>query len=244
MQRMPQLMNCTALATNTLTAEQTLLNTVYTQCVRWKRKPIWLPTAKSKVFKVPVKPTAQPGEAPEMLRLYNRYRTVMKSINGFLLDAGRKEHKLLEFEAVQLLEQKDFDQCFKINQIWNAKLAEEREKRLEIEREQKAAQIAKKLEMKQQRDMMLQERADEEIRIMKKESSRFITAENIDEAIERALDNIIEHNFALDVTGQFLKEEEIQNAALPYYNRDKLRFVPRKEYEPVQKHYNASDIAP
>lgn len=54
-------------------------NSVYTQCIRWKRKPIWLPTAKSKVFRVPKKPVISNEEKLELQRLYNNYRTYMTS---------------------------------------------------------------------------------------------------------------------------------------------------------------------
>lgn len=54
-------------------------NSVYTQCVRWKRKPIWLPTAKSKLFRVPKRPVVPIEEKLELQRLYNNYRTYMTS---------------------------------------------------------------------------------------------------------------------------------------------------------------------
>lgn len=55
-------------------------NSVYTQCVRWKRKPIWLPPVKSKIFKIPKKPVVSIEETLEIQRLYNNYRTYMTSL--------------------------------------------------------------------------------------------------------------------------------------------------------------------
>lgn len=55
-------------------------NSVYTQCIRWKRKPIWMPTAKSKVFRIPKKPVIPLEEQLETQRLYNNYRTYMTSL--------------------------------------------------------------------------------------------------------------------------------------------------------------------
>lgn len=46
----------------------------------WKRKPIWLPMAKTKVFKIPPRPVVPPEEYEEMKRIHNHYRTVVKSI--------------------------------------------------------------------------------------------------------------------------------------------------------------------
>jgi len=70
---------------NTLTSiigfsESFIPNSVYTQCIRWKRKPIWLPTAKSKLFRVPKRPETPIEEQEEIKRLYNHYRTYMSSI--------------------------------------------------------------------------------------------------------------------------------------------------------------------
>lgn len=50
------------------------------QCVRWKRKPIWLPTAKSKIFRVPERPVIPIEDYCELKRLFNNYRTIMKSL--------------------------------------------------------------------------------------------------------------------------------------------------------------------
>ena len=55
-------------------------NSVFEQSLRWKRKPIWLPTAKSKMFKVPPRPVIPEEEAVEIKRLFNQYRTAVKSV--------------------------------------------------------------------------------------------------------------------------------------------------------------------
>lgn len=66
-------------------------NSVYTQCVRWKRKPIWLPPAKSKMFRIPKRPVIPEEDKLELQRLYNNYRTYMTSfryvrkIHGFII---------------------------------------------------------------------------------------------------------------------------------------------------------------
>jgi small subunit ribosomal protein S26 len=56
------------------------LNSPYLQTLRWKRKPIWLPTAKSKVFRVPKRPVIPKDEFLEIQRLYNNYRTYYRSV--------------------------------------------------------------------------------------------------------------------------------------------------------------------
>ena len=56
------------------------LNSIYAQSLRWKRKPIWLPTAKTKLFRVPVRPKIPEDEKLEIQRLYNNYRTYYRSV--------------------------------------------------------------------------------------------------------------------------------------------------------------------
>lgn len=52
------------------------------QCVRSyrPRKPFWLPMGKTKMFKIPKKPQIPEEEEVEILRLYNVYKTNMKSL--------------------------------------------------------------------------------------------------------------------------------------------------------------------
>lgn len=56
------------------------LNPVYYQTVRWRRKPRWLPTARSKMFRVPERKKLPFNEYEELKTLFNNYRTEMKSL--------------------------------------------------------------------------------------------------------------------------------------------------------------------
>lgn len=49
-------------------------NPVCVQSVRWRRKPRWLPVAKSKMFRVPERHQLPAEEVKEWLRLNNNYR--------------------------------------------------------------------------------------------------------------------------------------------------------------------------
>lgn len=44
------------------------------QCVRWRRKPRWIPTAKSKMFRVPERKKEDPEERAELMRLHKNYK--------------------------------------------------------------------------------------------------------------------------------------------------------------------------
>lgn len=61
-----------------LTASQP--NPVCVQFVRWRRKPRWLPVAKSKLFRIPERPRIPEDEANELRRLNNNYNTLVRSV--------------------------------------------------------------------------------------------------------------------------------------------------------------------
>jgi hypothetical protein len=57
-----------------------LIHPACIQCVRWARKPSWLPMAKSKLFVIPERPKIDESEKRELKRLHDRYKTHMHAI--------------------------------------------------------------------------------------------------------------------------------------------------------------------
>lgn len=178
-------------------------NSIYTQCVRWKRKPIWMPTAKSKVFRVPKKPVIPVEEHREIQRLSNNYRTYMTSLRAYLRQVA-KDYKIQSDEAIiKQIEEEDFKACSAINDNWNAEVAKIRESRLTDMREKQKERILQKLLLKENQKEKRKYKIDKEIRKTKEESATFITAENVDAAIEECLANVVDHNRALDLEGNW-----------------------------------------
>jgi len=64
-----QLLNHTS-----VTAAKTGSNDFALEFVRWRRKPRWLPVAKSKVFRVPERKKQTEEERTELMRLHNQYK--------------------------------------------------------------------------------------------------------------------------------------------------------------------------
>lgn len=93
--------------------------------------------------------------------------------------------------------------CSAINDEWNAEVAKKREIRLAEMREKRKDYILAQLLRKEQEQEILKEKLNEEIRKIKKESVTFITAENVDAAIEECLANIVDYNRALDLEGNW-----------------------------------------
>ncbi|XP_050302440.1 probable 28S ribosomal protein S26, mitochondrial [Anthonomus grandis grandis] len=167
------------------------------------RKPRWIPTAKTKKFRVPTRPQIPKDEELELLRLNNNYRTQIKSIRAFL----REKHstlfqKSLDPEEILKLFREDFDACKAINDKWNEEIRVIREKRMEEMLQNDIEFAQKRMELELEKRHQLQELAESLVRKEKDVSSSFITAENIDEAIDKALESFVDYNFAIDETGE------------------------------------------
>ncbi|XP_053694718.1 probable 28S ribosomal protein S26, mitochondrial [Sabethes cyaneus] len=184
---------------------------LHTTATRYRRKPRWLGTAKSKLFRVPERPKQAPEERAELQRLYNNYHTQIKAVRRFLID---------EVEALKLVsraglilqtpeeEEAEWEQAQKINEEWNRKIAQQRDQRLAIEREEKTKYVLERLMAKEQREKEQMEQVEEQVRQAKEAVKSFITRENIDQAIENALVQPKSYNFALDLEGNIHRGNE------------------------------------
>uniref|UniRef100_A0A8D8N9J6 Small ribosomal subunit protein mS26 n=1 Tax=Culex pipiens TaxID=7175 RepID=A0A8D8N9J6_CULPI len=189
-------------------ASQTLLQ--YT-AVRFRRKPRWLGTAKSKLFRVPERRQQIEEERVELMRLHNNYHTQMKAVRRFLID---------EVEAFKLVSragmviqtpeeaEAEWEEVQRINEEWNRSVAEVREKRLAEEREQRKTFILERLVAKEARDQERQERVEARVRAEKEQGKTFITRDSIDQAIERALVQPTSYNFAIDSNGNLHRQDD------------------------------------
>ncbi|KZC08605.1 PREDICTED: probable 28S ribosomal protein S26, mitochondrial [Dufourea novaeangliae] len=213
--RASAIMGSTALTIRNLSGHDHLIS--YGPCiqyVRWKRKPLWLSTAKTKVFRVPQRPVTSQEEFEKIKCLYNNYRTSIKSIRSFLINKEAANQVQYDTASIKILANEDFIKCNEINEDWNKQVAAERQQRLAAEREKRIEDIQMKLEAKKERDLLLQAKVDAEIRKAKEEASSFITRDNIDEAIKEALYTIVDHNAAIDLDGTFYKEEHNANTTV------------------------------
>ncbi|XP_018343904.1 PREDICTED: probable 28S ribosomal protein S26, mitochondrial isoform X2 [Trachymyrmex septentrionalis] len=204
-----RIINVNALTMGTTGLCETFIpNSVYIQCVRWKRKPIWLPTAKSKVFRIPKRPVIPMEDYVELKRLYNNYRTYMTSFKAYIRQTAKENEKQLNETVVnELTEEEDFKTCNAINDEWNAEIAKIREIRLAKMKEKRKNTILEYILKKEQKQEIKKTKLNEWVKKVKEESVTFITAENVDAAIEECLKNIVNHNRALDLKGNWHEEK-------------------------------------
>lgn len=103
-------------------------------------------------------------------------------------------------------EEEDFKVCNAINDEWNAEVAKIREIRLADQRAKRRNFILQNLLKEEQMREMKKEKLNEWVRKAKEDSVTFITAENVDAAIEECLTNVVNYNRALDLNGNWHEE--------------------------------------
>lgn len=108
-------------------------------------------------------------------------------------------------------EEEEFQRCLNENAAWNALIASERNVRLANEREAKVAYVQERLDAYKLSQEERIERADKRIQYEIQQSKTFITHENLDEAIEVALANPVDYNYAIDMAGNLYKGRATQS---------------------------------
>lgn len=173
------------------------------QSLRWRRKPRWLPVAKSKMYRVPPRTVTPTEERLELMRLYNNYRTQMKAIRSYLHSEYNVKSVIVDTEEHEKRFAEEFAACCKVNDAWNEERRREREARHMSELEQSKQVAYKRLDERLESNKKLLESVEEIVRKEKEASKNFITAENIDAAIEQVLASTVDYNFAIDLEGNF-----------------------------------------
>ncbi|KAK2712000.1 small ribosomal subunit protein mS26-like [Artemia franciscana] len=170
--------------------------------VRYARKPTWMPTAKSKLFRIPKKPVLPEDEKLEIYRLERIYKTNMKSIRMFL---SSEQEKVVAASSIgsDFLNQLEEDhlKALEFNRQENeriGKLREERYARMLEEQRQKTLEAKQKFIERTDKRIKEYTKMVEELEEI---SKTLITADSLEKAIEEALANPVDPNFVLTKNG-------------------------------------------
>ncbi|XP_026739344.1 probable 28S ribosomal protein S26, mitochondrial [Trichoplusia ni] len=177
------------------------------------RKPRWLPIAKSKIYRIPKRPVISEDERLELLRLHNNYKTQMRSIKRFYHEEMIKEKSSRESassEMSQRIEAEEWARCVELNEKWNAQVALDREERRKIEIAEQDEYALKRMERADKRKRERIAQVSEEIRRQKELSPTFITPETLEAAIDHAIANPTDYNFAIDLKGNRYEGRDVQ----------------------------------
>ncbi|KAK7070183.1 ribosomal protein, S26 [Halocaridina rubra] len=186
-------------------AGDTAASILGSQSVRWK-KPRWIPRSKSKEFFVPKRCKIPEEEVIELTRLFNKYRTEMKSVRLHLERENRRTSATSELASQQAAEEEEEHlRLMEYNIQENKRIAALREKRLQ---EQYETDLARVIASKEKMEKLELAEEQEALRIIAETQElvkTFIKREDLENAIEEAIENPKDYNFALDAEGQILK---------------------------------------
>jgi len=176
----------------------------------WPRKPIGGPPAPSKLFRIPVKPVVPQDELAEQKRLLNNYRSQMKALQQYFYEQSLKQAESGESAQLKLKEEDDeHSRLMEENRIENEKTALQREERLKAEFETTRERVLQSLMKKEKEEALYQEKLLSFIK--EQEATPFISKDEVERAIEEALSNPMNFNFAIDVRGNVYREVEVPN---------------------------------
>lgn len=173
--------------------------------VRYARKPFWSPTAPSKLFRIPQHTFYSPEEVTKIKELTTDYCKQEKVIMDYMKDeffipkskAGGLPQEFIEKEQ-------DIDaKLRREHDAENARIAKLREEFFNQEKKHLQERL---MEEKMKREEELLHIAQEVDDFISENTSdpakQFITIDNIDSAIEHALDNPISFEFFIDRSGR------------------------------------------
>lgn len=181
------------------------------QQVRWKKakgmKPRWMPIAPSKLFKINLGPPKDPEELAVLRRLDSVYKTEMKAIRNFWREEHLKDLELADkHSALSQEEEREHEHLLEENEKENQRVAILRMERNKLEEARRVEELLKREADAKAKLAQLKEQVEEIVRLEKKRSSTYVTLENLDEAIEFAIENPISYSFAIDQQGKEIWE--------------------------------------
>lgn len=180
--------------------------------VRYARKPIWMPTAPSKLFRIPEHTFYSRDEVVQIVKLNDAYKAQLSSIgelmrHEFFIPAeqsGGLPNDFIEREKIE------DEKVFRENERKNMEIAKQRE---EFMSQQLKSLEDKVIEEKLRREDHLMLRAteiDEYIKTQKSDPMSVVTPDNIEIAIDHAMDNPLDLEFCIDRRGRRIGPQAIK----------------------------------
>ena len=184
------------------------------------RKPIWLPQAPSKLFKIPKKPELSEEEVEMLQQLEFKYQVAFSSLANqcrqqFFLPTLSSSKESIESQ-LEKKRNEEFKILISENNEENARVAADREVRRAKELAEWQAYLKQRQLEEAAKNEKLHEKAQKDIETELKRCETFITREKLVEAIEEALLHPVHYDFAVDRGGKVYSDGKIHpNAFTP-----------------------------
>ncbi len=170
------------------------------------RKPRWIPLANSTLLRPPAQDFTPQSEHEQMNVLKVAYNERLSAIVQYLYedyliysDVGEAAR-----EAARR-EQKEHERLLEENQRDNQRVAALRDQRQKVEREQREKEILQKVAEKKRLDEQKRQETEELVGEVIEDMANLVTMENLVENIEKALDEPLDYEYAIDLQGHIYR---------------------------------------
>merc|ERR1711874_736302 len=126
-------------------------------------------------------------------------------------------------------EEEEHQKLLKENEEENLRVAQLRQKRLEEMKVETRVRIEVELEEAEEKERIRIETADAFVRQEAEEIDNSIKVENVQEAIEEALDNPVDYEFAIDTQGHIFTGRETKSKKVPKEKWEKLPMAVKED---------------
>lgn len=176
------------------------------------RKPIWMPTAPSKLFRMSVleRKFYDADEVEQIRKLNSVYNAQMESIGKFMLrefyepasKAGGIPAEFLE------VERKEDELIFKENDEINAAIAKQKEEFFNKRIRDLEDKVMEEKFSREELVIQASQQVDDYIKKHKDNPESCLTPENFETVISKAMENPTSYEFCIDKSGRIYSAEE------------------------------------
>ena len=188
------------------------------------RKPRWMPRAKGKMFQLPPKHHVPEIEENQVMTLKFRHHDQMAALTQYLWEDYLRNSDVGEAAKIEAArEEKEHRELLKQNEAFNLEIAAKRVKRLKLEAKQEEERI--KLELIVDREQKLKKQSESDRIVLSEEKQLELRVKSLDDlesAINFALDNPKDNEFAIDKSGYIYRGRYTKSILVPMDKREKI----------------------
>jgi len=179
--------------------------------------------ARSKMFVDPPKSLVPKEEQEHIAELNEQYMMRMRALHMYLKEDDIKNSDTGEAAMIAAKkEEEEHLMMIKLNEEENLRIAELRKIRLKAEAEERKVRIAQELEDFHESEKIRLAAVDEEVERHKVEMENRIRVEDLESAIEQALANPVDFEYAIDKEGHIYKGRTTKSKKVDPQNYEKL----------------------
>lgn len=190
--------------------------------------------ARSKMFKNPSKSLVPEEEEKTVLMLTTQYEDRMRALVKYLAEDHLKNSEVGEAARQEMeKEEEEHRQLLVKNEEENLKVAARRAKRLEEEAMKRKLKIETEIKEIERKESERMESVESFVMKEVEEIENMIKPENIQSAIEEALDNHVDYEFAIDTEGHIYRGRGTKSKKVPHEKREKLTLATKEDHKSI-----------